>query len=114
MILAHPQPKQSSWWGPVWRGLVVDDQRKHYRRLRSALWLYLYLIIHADRQTGQVIRRYSTIAHDMGQQPRTVQRWLRVLRRQNYVAIRNSGRALVIHIQQWKSLSKPTEAAKSV
>src|ERR1041384_5653312 len=98
----HEQVKTKTWWAAVWRGLVVDDQAKHYHRLRGALWLYVYLIIHADRQTGQLTRRYRTIVGEMHLPERTIRRYLATLRREGYFITRNSGRALVIHIQQWK------------
>ena len=72
--------------------------------MRGALWLFLYLVLHADRGTGRLTRRYQTIARDTGIPARTIRRWLLTLRRQNYVTVTSSGRALVIHIRRWKSL----------
>ena len=102
-----------TWWGPVWRGLVVDEQGKHYR-IGQAIWLFLYLIIHADRKIGTLIRRYSTIATDMKRPERTIRRWMLTLRRYGYVEVRRTGRAQVIHISKWRSLKAPTKAATSV
>ncbi|MDQ3802267.1 MAG: helix-turn-helix domain-containing protein [Acidobacteriota bacterium] len=99
------QQVEPAWWGPVWRGLVADREARHYRRMRCAFWLFAYLIIHADRQTGSLTRRYRTIAADMGIPERTVRRWLFVLRRHGYVIARQTGRSLVIHISKWRALS---------
>jgi hypothetical protein len=96
--------KQTSWWAPVWRGLVVDPDAKHYQKLRSAVWLFLYLLIHADRRSGRLYRKHETIAKHMGIKPRTIRNWLSILRKQGYVLIQNSGRSLSIDIQKWKPI----------
>jgi hypothetical protein len=28
---------EKQWWAPVWKGLVMDAQAKHYRRMKNAL-----------------------------------------------------------------------------
>lgn len=91
------------WWRAVWRGLVVDPEAKHYRTMGTALWLFVYLVIHAVPESGVVYRKYKTIARDMGISPRTARSWLVRLTQNDYVSVRNTGRSLVIHIQRWKS-----------
>jgi len=83
---------------------VVDPEAKHYRRMKNALWLFLYLILHADRRTGKLSRKYRTIATDMGISPRTVRKWLRTLRDHEYVQTDNNGRCLRIEVNLWKTL----------
>src|SRR5947209_15189420 len=97
--------KAKTWWGAVWRGLIVDSQAKHYLRMRSAIWLFLYLIVHADRKTGELRRKYITISTDMGISERTIRRWLERLHYHNYIMITHTGRSQVIHIRKWKPLS---------
>jgi hypothetical protein len=108
---------QSSWWAALWRGLVVDSQAKHYRKMRSALWLFLYLVLHADRRGGRLYRKQETIARDMGVSPRTIRNWLSILRRHGYVAVQNSGRSLSIDIHKWKpivsEIGKPLPSRKA-
>lgn len=94
--------RPSAWWGPVWRGLFVDLGGKHYRAMGKALWLYGYLIVHADRKTGTLYRRVSTIALDMQVSERTVQAWLSLLRRHGYIKAQTTGRALAIGIEKWR------------
>jgi len=102
----NQQFETKTWWGGIWRGLVVDSQAKHYRAMRSALWLLIYFVIHADRKTGILCRKYETIAHDMGVSIRTIRYWLITLRRQGYIKTKASSgsSALYIHIQKWKPL----------
>jgi hypothetical protein len=94
-----------SWWAAVWRGLVVDESAKHYRRMDGALWLFVYLVVHADRKEGVLRRKYATVARDMGLKERTVRGWMTTLRRHGYVSVRSNGRGLVIHITKWKTFT---------
>lgn len=91
-----------SWWAAIWIGLL---QEQHLQKMRNSIWLFLYLVLHANRRTGKVMqRRYQTIVKDMGVPLGTIRRWLNTLRKHNYVTIERSGQALVIHIQKWKTL----------
>jgi hypothetical protein len=93
-----------TWWAPVWRGLFVDSEGKHYHRMRQALWLYSYLIIHANRRTGTLYRTIPTIANDMYVSKRTIQAWLSVLRRHGYIKTKTTGRSLLIKIAKWRPI----------
>jgi DNA-binding PadR family transcriptional regulator len=86
---------------------VVEPSGKHYHAMRTAVWLYLYLLIHADRRTGKLYRLIDTIAHDMGVKPTTIRRWLMTLARNGYVTRTRTGRALNITIERWKALQPP-------
>lgn len=97
---------QPDWWAPVWQGLVLDRQGRHYRRIKSALWLLIYLILCADRQTGNLKRRVSTISQGMGVKSRTIRTWLRTLQKGEYIDARTNGRCLVITIRKWKTFSQ--------
>jgi hypothetical protein len=97
-------PRVQSWWAPVWRGLVVDHAGNHYRSMHTAVWLYLYLIVHADRKTGTLFRRINTIALEMGVKPTSVRRWLTALVQGGYVTRIRTGRSVKILIVRWKPL----------
>jgi hypothetical protein len=92
------------WWAPVWKGLVMDSDAKHYRKMKSALWLYLYCLLAANRTTGLLTRKIRTISVDMGVPRDTVIRWLDALRAEGYVATSNTGRSLTIQVRHFKSL----------
>ena len=53
------------WWAPVWSGLVMDQDGKHYKIIRNTLWLYLYFLLNADRRSGTLARKIRTISSDM-------------------------------------------------
>src|SRR5437870_2408858 len=102
-----PRSKRSyQWWGPVWRGLFVDPTGKHYRAMGRALWLYGYLIVHANRRNGTLYRRIATVARDMQVSERTIQAWFAQLRRTGYIKTKTTGRALVIGIEKWRPIIK--------
>lgn len=93
----------SDWWVPVWKGLVLDPQGRHYRAIGNAVWLLLYFFLSADRKTGTLKRKLSTISCAMGVKVRTIRLWLRSLRQGGYIEARTNGRCLVIAIHKWKS-----------
>ncbi|MBV9241166.1 MAG: helix-turn-helix domain-containing protein [Acidobacteria bacterium] len=103
---ALARPRQRDWWGFVWRGLVVSRSSKHYNAMGRAVWLFLYLVIHANRRTGTVYRRVRTIAQDIGLSERTVQIWLKILRDKGYILTERTGRSLIIHINKWRPISR--------
>jgi DNA-binding transcriptional regulator YhcF (GntR family) len=69
----------------------------------SAIWLFAYFILCADRQTGSLKRKTDTISRHMGVKTRTVRAWLRVLRQCGYIETINGGRSLLIKIKKWKT-----------
>ncbi len=97
---------RKDWWAPIWRGLVVDPEGKHVRRLKSAIALFLYLVLHAKRGTGFVARKQATIASDMGISLWTVRTWMRRLRDTGYITSQRTGRATVIRILRWRGLGQ--------
>src|SRR6266480_3841869 len=82
---------RKDWWAQVHRGLVVDPSGKHVRRLDGAVWLLLYCFLHANRATGELWRKYDTIASDMGRPVRTIRAWMRRLREHEYVTATGTG-----------------------
>ena len=93
------------WWAPVWKGLVWDSQAKHYQKMKSALWLFLYFILCADRRTGSLVRKIRTISSHTGFDKRKILRWMNVLRKSGYIETGNTGRSLLIQIKNWRKLS---------
>src|SRR2546423_9047202 len=108
LLMPQSHARSIKWWGPIWRGLFVDPAGKHYRAMGRALWLYGYLIVHADRRTGALYRRVATVARDMQVSERTIQTWLTLLRRHDYIRTKTTGRALVIGIEKWRPIMKGT------
>ncbi len=97
------KPSQN-WWGYIWQGLLYEETAKHYKAMGRAVWLYLYLIVYADRKTGILYRKTATIARDMGIHARTIQYWLTRLRKGGYILTSSTGRALMITITKWRPI----------
>lgn len=93
---------KKAWWGRVWPGLVVDPDGKHVRRLKAAFPLLIYLIVHADWDTGLLRRTHRTIAREMGLSLWTVRAWMRRLDRHGYVRLTKTGRASIIEVLKWR------------
>ncbi len=97
------QQAPRDWWAPIWQGLVLDKEGRHYKKMGSAIWLFAYFVLCADRQTGSLLRKTDTISRQMCVKTRTIRAWLHVLRQNNYIETANSGRSLLIRLQKWKS-----------
>ncbi|WAC06743.1 MAG: helix-turn-helix domain-containing protein [Thermodesulfobacteriota bacterium] len=95
---------RKDWWTPVWKGLVVDQEAKHYRRMKNALWLFLYLLLHANRNDGHLLRKIKTLCRDMCLKRGMILRWLALLKKHGYISTRNTGRYLSIQVKKWKPL----------
>jgi hypothetical protein len=98
------QQTHKQWWAPVWKGLVMDSEAKHYLAMKNAIWLYLYFLLNANRRTGVLMRKIDTISNTMGVTRGTLVRWLDVLRSAGYVRTVNTGRSLTIQVTRWKAL----------
>jgi hypothetical protein len=100
-----PDKTTGTWWIHLWGGLVRDPTGKHHRAIKQAVWLYLYLLQGANWKTGLLFRRIATIAAEMGLNPRTIERWLRTLRKRGYIRTVSNGRTLNISITKWRPVS---------
>jgi len=116
---------QKKWWAALWNGLIMDREAKHYQKMGNAIWIFLYLILTANRDTGYSIKKIKTITADTGIKERTIRQWLSTLRKEGYIQTHSTGRCLLIHIKKWITLpdrhryvtqsgkSMPTRVAES-
>ncbi|WKZ32794.1 MAG: hypothetical protein QY316_12945 [Thermodesulfobacteriota bacterium] len=88
----------------------MEQDASHYRKMRNAIWLYLYLLLNADRKSGTLSRKLRTISGDMGISKNMIMRWLNILRTEGYIATKSNGRCLSIKITKWRG----TDATKDV
>lgn len=97
---------EKDWWAPVWKGLAMDSKAAHLQKMGNALWLFLYLLLNANRATGVLMRRIKTISQDMGLPRSTTCRWLKILREGGYIVTRSSGHSLTIGISKWRPVGE--------
>ncbi len=102
---------KKNWWSPVWNRLVMDEKSTHQRRMGNAVWLFLYFLLTANRQTGVLVRKVGTISADMGVPRRKIFKWLSTLRKGEYIKTKNSGRFLMVEINKWKPLKAGPDKA---
>lgn len=114
-FLNMPEKRSSrqdkDWWAPIWRGLVMDQDAAHFQKMGNALWLFLYFLLNANRSTGILVRKVKTISADTGIHRRRIFEWLTILRDEEYITTRSSGRCLEIAIHKWKPLGDVSESA---
>lgn len=98
----------SKWWANIRNGLFVDENGKHYKRMGEAIWLYGYLHMAADWQTGKLIRKYKTIMNDTGHKKRTLVRWMATLKKYGYIKVIPLSNSMAIEITKWRPISNAT------
>lgn len=99
---------------PLRRGLVADPAGKHYRRMRQAVWLYLYLLLAVNRATGQRLLSPAAVGREMGISEATVRSWLGHLRRAGYVTVRREAGLVRVGITRWQKTIQRSEAPEAV
>lgn len=105
--------KNKSWWRPLWSGLIIHPTAKHLDRMGNSVWLYLYFLLKATQPTGTLATSYKTISKEMGVSRETIRKWLRVLKKNNYVEVINMSKGLSVQIRSYKSTGCPEQATVS-
>jgi hypothetical protein len=89
-------------------------EAKHYERMGAAVWLYGWLVLRQTRQegtTGWVLGgkpiKYREIESETEFPPRTLERWMRVLRRAGYVETDTAPGGVVVRITKAKKFLRP-------
>ena len=109
------EKKNKNYWRPLWKGLVVDSEAKHIKRMGNSVWLFLYFILKANDRTGFLKKNYEAISREMGIKKRTVRCWLKNLRNKGYVLVQRKRDGFYICVRNWKTLRKspnPVSAPK--
>ncbi|MFH2068279.1 MAG: hypothetical protein ABII89_02290 [Candidatus Omnitrophota bacterium] len=92
-----------NWWRPLWSGLVIDLDGKHSKQMKTSVWLFLYLLVTADSQTGTLVKTYAEISRETGRKEKTVRKWMHNLVRKGYVTVKRRRGSLSVSIKRWKS-----------
>lgn len=92
---------------PVRRGLVADPEARHVHRMRQAVWLYLYLLLAANPETGKRLLSPGLIAREMGLREETVRSWLGHLRGGGYVTLERQGDLVLVTVNKWRQARAP-------
>ena len=98
--------KRLDWWRPLWRGLVYNSSGKHRKKMGSAIWLYLYLLLHVDMQTGKLNRSLVKMAREMGVPEKTARKWLKRLKNHGYVIVEVKNKQLYLQVVHYRSFRR--------
>jgi DNA-binding transcriptional regulator YhcF (GntR family) len=89
------------------RGVLFEAQ--HYARMGAAVWLYAWLVLRETHESGSLgwvlggkPVSYREIEEETGFNPRTLERWMRTLRRQGYIETDAAAGGVVIRITKAK------------
>ena len=93
------------------RGVLLDAG--HYERMGSAIWLYSWFVLRQTHQTGSIgwvlggaPVSYREIEEETGFNRRTLEGWLRRLRREGYIETSAKPTGVVVRITKAKKYSQ--------
>jgi hypothetical protein len=97
------------------RGVLFEA--RHYERMGAAVWLYAWLVLRQTHQSGSIgwvlggaPFSYNEIEKETGFNRRTLERWMRTLRRHGYIETVPAMGGLIVRITKAK---KHTQAARA-
>ena len=89
------------------RGVLFEE--RHYARMGSAIWLYGWLVLRQTHQTGTTgwvlggaPVSYREIEGETGFNRRTLERWMSLLRRNEYIETEAAPGGVVVRIRKAK------------
>jgi transposase-like protein len=99
------------------RGVLFEQ--RHYERMGAAIWLYGWLVLRQTHQQGSLgwvlggaPVSYREIEEETGFNPRTLERWMRTLRRQGYVETESAPGGIVVRITKAKKSAQVSPQAR--
>jgi hypothetical protein len=100
------------------RGVLFEA--RHYARMGAAVWLYGWLVLRQTHESGGVGYvlggapvTYREIEQETGFNRRTLEAWMRVLRREGYIETRQLPAGISIQILKAKKHRAPVAPARS-
>jgi len=101
------------------RGVLFEAQ--HHARMGAAIWLYGWLVLRQTHQcgtTGWVLGgapvSYREIEEETGFNRRTLERWMRVLRKHEYIGTQSAPGGVIVRILKAKKHARKGERAPTV
>jgi hypothetical protein len=99
------------------RGVLFEAQ--HYARMGAAIWLYGWLVLRRKHQTGTTgwvlggaPISYREIEEETGFNLRTLERWMRLLRKHDYVATESAQGGVIVRIMEAKKHGRSSEGTR--
>lgn len=92
------------------RGLLEHPQALHIRRMRSAVWLYLGLLVRLPAGQNALELDPTEIASAMALPNGTVRSWLGHLRKHRYLDLQRSGETIRVKVRHLPQASVQADA----
>jgi len=80
------------------RNLVLDGNGAHFQQIKIALWLYLYLVLSLNPETGKVLFDPRQGEKDTGIREETLRSWLGHLRRGGYLSVKKQDKGFLVKV----------------
>ncbi len=101
------------------RGVLFEAQ--HHARMGAAIWLYGWLVLRQTHQTGTTgwvlggaPISYREIEEETGFNRRTLERWMRVLRKYDYISTAPAQGGVIVRILKAKKHGRGNESTRAV
>jgi hypothetical protein len=101
------------------RGVLFEA--RHHARMGAAIWLYGWLVLRQTHQTGTTgwvlggaPVSYREIEEETGFNRRTLERWMRLLRNQEYISTQSAPDGVIVRILKAKKHGRNREGSRPV
>jgi hypothetical protein len=101
------------------RGVLFEAQ--HHARMGTAIWLYGWLVLRQTHQTGTTgwvlggaPVSYREIEEETGFNRRTLERWMRLLRKHEYISTQSAPDGVIVRILKAKKHARNNENSRAV
>lgn len=101
------------------RGVLFEAQ--HHARMGAAIWLYGWLVLRQTHQTGTTgwvlggaPVSYREIEEETGFNRRTLERWMRLLRKHDYISTQSAPGGVIVRILKAKKHGRGNESTRPV
>ncbi|MGC2279879.1 MAG: hypothetical protein WA603_07675 [Candidatus Acidiferrales bacterium] len=101
------------------RGVLFEAQ--HHARMGSAIWLYGWLVLRQTHQTGSTgwvlggtPVSYRVIEEETGFNRRTLERWMRLLRKHDYISTQSAPDGVIVRILKAKKHGRNSDGSRPV
>lgn len=104
--LPHICEKHSTkdWWFHIESSFPLNSSL--WEEMGNSVRLYLYLRSFANRESGILLRKYETIARELGISTKTAKRWMDILRKHGYIKTTRLSHGFKIEIIGFKPIVK--------
>jgi len=94
--------QNKDWWRPIWRNQLFGDGGNMRHQIGAAIWLYLYLILHVNPQTGCLRTKVDALAWAMDAPERSVRLWLKTMKDAGLIVKEGKSRPVILRVIHYR------------